>query len=307
MRSLLTLPLLAALSYLPLTAGTCNSADPVPVITAVEFPAQILGDGKSVTGKFSFTDGNAGVKYAHLNVIQCPTGYTCSAQSYDLTLTDPEVVNYNAGSVPFSMQCTNPTTTDVTLAYSWTLEDIEGNVSEAVDFSFQCIGANKSPVPVITSLTFPATIPGDGTAVTGSMTFTDGNAGVKYAALSTIVCPTGFSCPSGTMDLTQYNPAIVTAFAGTINFSLSCNNTSGVDGAYRTAWKLIDVDGNTSTPWEFAFTCKAKTGVRMSEPGARAEAFVSMALDDAYGVEDSETILESPRVVSSSIEGVVLE
>lgn len=265
MRMTLALSLLMALSYLPLTAATCGTGDPVPVITSVDFPTQILGDNKAVAGKIAFTDADAGVMYAHLSSVMCPSGYVCPSASFDLTTVDPEIINYNAGTIPFSMQCNNPTTQDVTMAYSWALEDVDGNVSVPVDFSFTCVGANKSPVPVITSLTFPSTIPGDGTAVTGSMTFSDGNAGVKYASLSTVVCPTGFSCPSGTIDLTQYNPGIITVFSGTINFTLSCTNTSTVDGAYKVAWKLTDVDGNVSKPWEFAFTCKVKTPARTSE------------------------------------------
>lgn len=257
MRLTLMLPLVGALSYLPLTAATCGSTDPVPSITDVVFPAEVRGDNLPVEGSLSFADGNAGVQFMHLESVSCPTGYVCYSSSFDLTAEDPEVINYYTGTVGFNMQCNNPTSSDVTLAYAWTLEDIEGNLSEPYDFAFSCVGANKSPVPVITGLIFPSSIPGNKTAVTGSFTFVDGNAGVRYATLASVSCPTNFTCPAGTIDLSASNPGIVNALSGTINFSLSCDNQLSTDATFKYSWSLKDVEGNVSSPWEFAFTCKA--------------------------------------------------
>lgn len=266
MRLTVMLPLVGAISYLPLTAATCGSNDPVPVINSVEFPAEIRGDNLPVAGSIDFVDANAGVEFMHLESVSCPTGYICSSSSFDLKAEDPEIINYYSGTIAFNMQCNNPTGNDVTLAYAWTLEDIEGNLSEPADFAFTCVGANKSPVPVITGLSFPSSIPGNKTAVTGSFTFVDGNAGVRYATLASVSCPTGFSCPAGTIDLTSSNPGIVNALSGTINFSLSCDNQYTTDAVFKYSWSLKDTEGNISQPWEFAFTCKTNSSARASAP-----------------------------------------
>lgn len=286
MRTLMALQLLAVVAYLPFRTDACNSASAVPVINSVEFPTEILGDNTANTGKITFTDANAGVQFAHLTSVSCPTNFVCSSASYDLTETDPEVVNYNAATIPFKMQCSNPTANDVTLAYAWTLEDIEGNVSEPVDFSFVCIGTNKNPVPVITSLSFPSTVPGNGTSVSGTMTFSDGNAGVRYATLTSVSCPTGFTCPQGTSDLSTSNPNITTVYSGNIGFSMSCNNQAGYEGFFRYNWTLKDTQGNISAPWEFAFTCKVNTPTVVYVGPSRAGMLVGdIALDDVWGDE----------------------
>lgn len=271
MRPLLFIGLSISTLTLSVTAETCGSS-PTPTVSEVQFPAEIKGDGVAGQGQVTFTDSNAGVQFATLAPLACPSGWTCSSLELDFATLDPDMMNATLGSFPFSLSCANQTATDAQLLYSWTLEDIEGNISTPAEFSFLCIGTNKDPKPVITSLSFPAMMSGTGTAASGKLSFMDGNAGVKYAHLDSVTCPAGFTCPQGAVDLSASNPNIVTATSGTINFSLSCSNATSSSAYFAYTWTLEDVEGNLSNAWQFGFTCNPASQGKQAMPTFHIEA-----------------------------------
>jgi hypothetical protein len=78
-----------------------------------------------------FTDNNAGVNWAQFDVSK-----TCDECDFQPFGFDPEVSEFTEGEFDFFIWCT----TDE--GYSWTmrltLKDVDGHVSDPVDFSIKC-------------------------------------------------------------------------------------------------------------------------------------------------------------------------
>lgn len=269
-----------------ISAGTCGTST-TPSVSDIQFPAEVKGDSVSVQGQVGFSDSNAGVQYAMLDALACPSGWSCPSLSLDFAQIDPEMMNATLGSFSFGLSCDNRTANDAQLLYSWTLKDVEGNVSTPAEFSFICIGMNKDPRPSITALSFPATLSGTGTAGSGKMSFVDGNAGVTYAHLDNVTCPAGFTCPEATVNLTSSSSTIVNATSGTINFSLSCSNATSSSAYFAYTWTLEDVEGNLSNAWQFGFTCSPASQGRTRIPSQ-----ITVLEVDAQGRQESGVWLE---------------
>jgi len=124
-------------------SGVCSSTTPpppqgngIPVITKVNFPSAIAGDGQEVYGTVQFTDNNAGVNWAQFDVLEDTCGGCFTPFSFDPNSFDPEISGLVEGEFEFFMHCTTEE------GFSWTmrltLKDLEGHVSEPVNFSIAC-------------------------------------------------------------------------------------------------------------------------------------------------------------------------
>ncbi len=109
--------------------------------------------------------------------------------------------------------------------------------------------------PVITDVSFPETVPGDGTTVEGTISFTDADAGVHLARLDPIECEEGWTCSSEVFDLTSIDPTIPVQTEGRFAIGLACDNPTAVDAYFVYSWTLIDIDNNESEPYPFSHTC----------------------------------------------------
>lgn len=103
-----------------------------PEILSIEFPATIVGNGRSNAGRVQYRDLNGDLKWARFSVVQKPQGSVW--QPFDELVRVPQV----EGSVRFSIFCNN-TGNPMQVTYGVTLEDQEGKRSLRKDFSFTCV------------------------------------------------------------------------------------------------------------------------------------------------------------------------
>lgn len=119
-----------------ITLVTYPPAAGVPIVTKVNFPSSILGDGVSVNGTVEFKDPDAsvtwgqGVTWAQFDVL----GDTCSGCFQPFGF-DPGVIDLRKGKFDFYMWCTAP-------GFSWTmkltLRDEQNKISNPYTFSIAC-------------------------------------------------------------------------------------------------------------------------------------------------------------------------
>lgn len=226
-----------------------------PVIENVEYPDVVVGDSSDVDGYLYFTDADAGVQKAVLESVECPVTWSCPTWTIDLRTVDPGIPYETEGIFGFSIPCDNPTSDDVSFAYSWTLIDSGDNVSEPYTFGYTCLGTGTGTSPVITDVQFPEEVQGNGTVNTGVLSFEDLNAGVRYATLEPVICPASFDCETVNYDLLETDPDFTTYYWGTIGFGLRCNNVTNETTYLEYAWTLEDIEGHQSDPYYFGFTC----------------------------------------------------
>jgi len=131
----------------------------------------------------------------------------------------------------------------------------------------QCSG----DTPVINEVNFPTEVTGNGLGVPGSVSWTDGNGGVQFAILASVVCPEGFECTGGTFDMLESDPEYTTYTAGRISFSMQCTNRTGADANFTWSWTLQDTEGHLSNTEEFAFVCYSAGPEEVGEGDSRID------------------------------------
>jgi hypothetical protein len=115
-----------------------------PVITRIDpsSPLSIPGDGKSRNVTVSFTDSNAGIVWAQLDLLTD----TCGGCLTPLTSFDPQVSKLTTGQFNMQFWC------KTTQGFSWTLQvylkDMTGLVSPPKPYEIKCVPPSSSPPPI---------------------------------------------------------------------------------------------------------------------------------------------------------------
>jgi hypothetical protein len=138
-----------------------------------------------------------------------------------------------------------------------------GQGSPSTIFSYSCIGSVKADLgqqlityappagkPLITNVTFPPSIPGDGESKYGTVAFTDTDAGINSASFNVLQA----SCRDDNPDCFQsfaFNPGVTDLKNGQFTFDMWCEG----DFYWTTEITLSDVQGNVSNPWMFSVKC----------------------------------------------------
>jgi len=101
-----------------------------PKILGIDFPSEIVGDGKQNRGEVRFRDADADVVYAYFD----PVGGTGNWAPFDFA---PGVIGKSEGAFDFVITC--ETSKAVTARFEVTLVDSAGKVSTPNYFSFTCV------------------------------------------------------------------------------------------------------------------------------------------------------------------------
>ena len=228
--------------------------DKAPIITDIDAPDFIYGDGEPHVVTVEFEDPDGDLTNVRFQTLQGP-GITNPPQTFSI----PNVLGLIEGEFQFSIFCQNTTSQPFNITDQIVLIDKSGLESESETYTYTCEGLpdevnppppNPQPppnppaslAPVIESISFPMAIP-IGTSAQGTILFSDADGDL----LQVNMVPSE-STPG------SFNPALQGQTSGSIAFLAGCGSNPTPRIA-TVIFTLQDSQGNLSQPQQLSYSC----------------------------------------------------